>query len=83
MRSIAAVIMFFCFFAVFLYQGLGNGKRSLTLAVLRWACLNIPMLFLFDSFFGMYGLVWAQVASDVLTVLISFLVLRSDMRTWS
>lgn len=82
-RSIAAVIMFFCFFAVFLYQGLGNGKRSLTLAVLRWACLNIPMLFLFDSLFGMYGLVWAQVVSDVLTVLVSFLILRSDMRTWS
>ncbi len=82
-RSVAAVIMFFCFFAVFLYQGLGNGKRSLTLAVLRWACLNIPMLFIFDRLFGMYGLVWAQVVSDVLTVLLSFLILRRDLRAWS
>ena len=82
-RSVAAVIMFFCFFAVFLYQGLGKGSRSLFLAVLRWAGLNIPMLFLFNRVFGMYGLVWAQVVSDVLTVLVSYLVLLRDMRSWT
>ena len=81
-RSVAAVIMFFCFFAVFLYQGLGDGKRSLFLAVLRWAVLNIPMLYLMNAVFGMYGLPWAQVVSDVITVLISFWILRSTMRTW-
>ena len=82
-RSIAAVIMFFCFFVVFLYQGLGDGQRSLLLAVLRWAGFNIPMLFLLNRIFGMYGLVWAQVVSDVLTVIISYAILRHDMRTWT
>ena len=81
-RSVAAVIMFFCFFVVFLYQGIGVGKRSLLLAVLRWACLNIPMLFILNRLLGMYGLVWAQVVSDVTTVLISYTILLRDMRRW-
>lgn len=82
-RSVAAGIMFFCFFVVFLYQGLGMGFRSLLLTVLRWAGLNIPMLFLFNRLLGMYGLVWSQVASDLLTVLASYLLLHRDMRGWS
>ena len=79
-RSLAAVIMFFCFFAVFVYQGLGNGQRALFLAVFRWAVLNIPMLFVFNAIIGMYGLGWSQVVSDITTVLVSFLILKKDMR---
>ena len=81
-RSVAAVIMFFCFFVVFLYQGFGDGRRSLFLAVLRWAVLNIPMLFVMNALFGIYGLPWAQVVSDVLTVAVSFWMLRRTMRRW-
>lgn len=82
-RSLAAVIMFFCFFAVFVYQGLGNGRRALFLAVFRWAVLNIPMLFVFNAIIGMYGLGWSQVVSDLTTVLVSFLILRKDMKQWA
>ena len=81
-RAVAAAIMFFCFFAVFLFQGFGDGKRSTALAILRWAVLNIPMLYLFNAVFGMYGLVWAQVVSDVITVAISFLVIRRFLQQW-
>jgi len=81
-RTMAAVIMFFCFFAVFLNQGLGNGKRSSSLAVLRWLGLNIPMLFILDACFGMMGLVWAQVTSDVIMTIISFIVVHRDTRSW-
>lgn len=81
-RTLAAVIMFFCFFAVFLYQGLGNGRRSTALAVLRWLGLNIPLLFILNAAFGMLGLVWAQVVSDVAMTLISFAVVFRDTRKW-
>ena len=81
-RTVAAAIMFFCFFAVFLFQGFGDGKRSTVLAVLRWAVLNIPMLYLFNAVFGMYGLVWAQVVSDVITVIISFTIILLFLRRW-
>ena len=78
----AAVIMFFCFFVVFLFQGFGNGKVSFWLAVIRWAVLNIPMLFILPRFLGMYGLVWSQFISDMLTVVISYSYLWRYMKTW-
>ena len=81
-RSMAAVIMFFCFFVVFLFQGFGIGKVSFWLAILRWAVLNIPMLFILRHFLGMYGLVWSQFVSDLITVVISYLFLWRFMRTW-
>ena len=81
-RSLAAVIMFFCFFVVFLFQGFGNGKVSFWLAIVRWAVLNIPMLFLLPHFLGMYGLVWSQFISDLLTVIISYCYLWRYMKTW-
>ena len=81
-RSMAAVIMFFCFFVVFLFQGFGNGRVSFWLAVVRWAVLNIPMLFIMRHLIGMYGLVWSQVVSDLLTVLISYLYLWRYMKSW-
>ena len=81
-RTLAAVIMFFCFFAVFLYQGLGNGRRSTEMAVLRWLGFNIPLLFVLNAIFGVLGLVWAQVVGDVTMTLISFVVVFRDMRKW-
>ena len=79
-RSLAAGIMFFCFFVVFFYQAVGNGAMSLAMIVLRWCCLNIPMLFLLNRLFGMYGLAWAQVVSDFVTVLISYVLLARYMK---
>ena len=34
------------------------------------------MLFILNSIFGMYGIVWSQVTADTLTVLLSFCVYR-------
>lgn len=81
-RSMAAVLMFFCFFVVFLFQGLGNGKVSFWLGVIRWAGLNIPMLFILRHFIGMYGLVWSQLVSDLLTIVISYIFLFRYMKRW-
>ncbi len=81
-RSMAAVLMFFCFFVVFLFQGLGNGKVSFWLGVIRWAGLNIPMLFILRHFIGMYGLVWSQLVSDLLTIVISYTFLWRYMKRW-
>ena len=81
-RSMAAVLMFFCFFVVFLFQGLGNGKVSFWLGVIRGAGLNIPMLFILRHFIGMYGLVWSQLVSDLLTIVISYTFLWRYMKRW-
>lgn len=75
-RILATPLMFLSFFTVYIFQGFGNGRISLLLGVVRWAVFNIPMLFLLNHLVGMYGIVWSQIAADVLTVLLSAAVYR-------
>ena len=71
-RVLATPLMFLSFFTVYLFQAFGKGHISLFLGVTRWVGFNIPMLFLLNSIFGMYGIVWSQATADVLTVALSF-----------
>ena len=73
-RVLATPLMFLSFFTVYLFQAFGRGRISLFLGMTRWLVFNIPMLFLLNALFGMYGLVWSQVTADTLTVLLSFAV---------
>ncbi len=73
-RVLATPLMFLSFFHVYLFNGFGEGRYALLLGVARWAVFNIPMLFLLDRLVGMYGVVWAQSAADVLTVTLSLAV---------
>ena len=73
-RVLATPLMFLSFFTVYLFQAFGQGRISLFLGVTRWLGFNIPMLFLLNAVFGMFGVVWSQAAADILTVLLSFYV---------
>ena len=73
-RVLATPLMFLSFFTVYLFQAFGKGKISLFLGVTRWLVFNIPMLFILNGIFGMYGIVWSQVTADMLTVILSFYV---------
>ena len=75
-RVLATPLMFLSFFTVYLFQAFGKGWISLFLGATRWLVFNIPMLFLLNALFGMFGLVWSQVTADTLTVLLSFWVYR-------
>ncbi len=75
-RVLATPLMFLSFFHVHLFNGFGEGGRALFLGVTRWLVFNIPMLFILNHFFGMYGIVWAQLAADALTVALSFAVYK-------
>ncbi len=44
--------------------------------------LNIPMLFLLNRLMGMVGLVWSQVISDVISVILSYAILAKSMKSW-
>lgn len=76
-RILATPLMFLSFFTVYIFQGFGNGRISLFLGVVRWLVFNIPMLYLLNFCIGMYGIVWSQIAADVLTVLLSVYVYRT------
>ena len=73
-RVLATPLMFLSFFTVYLFQAFGKGRFSLFLGVTRWLVFNIPMLFLLNALIGMFGIVWAQVTADSLTVLLSLYV---------
>lgn len=79
-RCLATPLMFMSFFTVYVFQGFGKGHIALFLGVTRWLGFNIPMLFLLNAAFGMYGIVWAQVCADFLTVVLSFLVYSRYVR---
>ena len=75
-RVLATPLMFMSFFTVYLFQAFGKGRISLFLGVMRWLVFNIPMLFILNTLFGMFGVVWSQVTADSLTVILSLYVYR-------
>ncbi len=79
-RCLATPLMFSSFFTVYVFQGFGRGRTALFLGIMRWCAFNIPMLFVLNRVIGMYGLVWAQVSADILTVMLSYIVYRRYMK---
>lgn len=73
-RCFATPFMFLSFHMVHFMQSVGRGGWSFWLAVIRQLALNIPILFLMDSLFGMTGIVWTQATADFINVLISYLI---------
>ena len=63
----------------FCFQAMGMGKQSLILSSLRQGVINIPLLFVMNHFFGLYGIVWTQLISDVITGIISYAVYRHSL----
>ena len=58
------------------FQAMGRGKESLILSACRQGLVNIPLLFIMNFFFGIYGVLWTQIIADTITVTISFLMYR-------
>lgn len=80
-RSLATIFMFLSFFHVHLFNSYGRGKEALFLGSIRWAGFNIPMLFLLEHLFGMYGIVWSQLCADIITVALSVYIYKRFERT--
>lgn len=70
-RCLATPFMFIAFHTLYGVQAMGKGGVSLALAAIRQLALYIPILFLMNMLFGMFGLVWAQLIGDVITDAIS------------
>ncbi len=73
-RILATPFMFLCFSMVHIFNAFGRGRVALFLGVTRWAVINIPMLFILNNLFGIYGLVWSQLVSDILMATISYVI---------
>lgn len=73
-RCFATPFMFLSFHMVHFMQAVNRGKVSFLLAIIRQICLNIPILFLMDSLFGMNGIVWTQLIADAINVAVSYII---------
>jgi len=68
LRGMCLGMVFLCtdFMAVGVFASLGLGKYSLTFAILRKVVLEIPLLFLLNALFPLYGLAYAQSTTEVI-----------------
>ena len=73
-RCLATPVMFLSFHMVHFFNAVGEGRRSLILGMSRWLAFNIPVLCLLNVLFRLYGIMWASLLADALTVLLSYIV---------
>lgn len=65
------------FTAVGVFASLGFGRYSLLFAILRKIVLEIPLLFLLNMIFPLYGLAYAQFGAEfILSIVAIFMLLR-------
>jgi len=57
------------------FASLGMGKRSLTFAILRKIVLEIPLLFILNALFPLYGLAYAQFLAEVVLAVAAVIML--------
>ena len=77
-RCFALPFMLLGYHVVNFMNAVGRGKVSFLLAIIRHLLLIIPLLFVMKALFGLNGLIWAQVAADVLNALIALLIYRKE-----
>ena len=77
---IAVPLMIFNVQISFTFQAMGMGKQSLILSSLRQGVVNIPLLFVMNAAFGLMGIVWTQLISDIITAIVSYIVYHSSIK---
>lgn len=77
LRGLCLAQPFLCmdFIAVGVFQACGMGSKALLFAFLRKIVLEIPMLFLLNWLFPLYGLAYAQFCSEVVLAIAAIVVL--------
>ena len=63
-------------------QSVGKAKSAMILGLLRQVILLIPMIIILPNFFGLNGIWYAQPASDLLSTIITILVLIKELKKY-
>lgn len=81
--SLATPFMISNFQMAYTLQTMGKGPQSLLLSSCRQGIIYIPLMFLMNVLFQLYGVVWAQCIADGLTLVLSFVIYRQICRQFS
>lgn len=77
----AMPFMAFCYPIIIQFQAMGKVKESLIVSILRKGVLDLPLLFLMDSFFPLYGCMWVQPMVDFISLFVAGSFLRRINRS--
>ncbi|UWP67174.1 MATE family efflux transporter [Subdoligranulum variabile] len=82
LRVMSLGFVFLCtdFLAVGVFQALGMGRNALFFAICRKLVLEIPLLFLLNHFYPLYGLPFAQLITEVFLCALGLWMLRRIFR---
>lgn len=74
--------MIFDFIAVGVFQAVGLGKNALFFALARKLLLEIPVIFILDMLFPLYGLGYAQFTAELVLAVIAFVIIGKLFKKW-
>lgn len=69
--SLGTPFMVYIFQIIHCFQAMNKGKATLLLSICRQGAVYLPILFTMRHLFGLYGIVWAQIVSNMITMLIA------------
>ena len=79
-KSLGFVFLCTDFLAVGVFQALGMGRNALLFAICRKLVLEIPLLFLLNHFYPLYGLPFAQLITEIFLSCLGVIMLRRIFR---
>ncbi len=72
----AMPMMSVCYPMIVQFQAMGKVKESLICSILRKGVLDIPLLFLLNAAFSLYGCMWVQPIVDTVSLVVAITLLR-------
>lgn len=76
-RMVTAMpLMAVCYPMLIQFQAMGKARQSMTLSILRKGVLDIPLLFVLNHLWGMYGCCWVQPVVDAIALVAAVIMYR-------
>ena len=75
-RILLTTVLAFGIFFIFInaLQAMGAGRASFILSVCRQCLIYVPMLFIFNYFWGAYGLIWALPVTEIISLVQTYII---------
>ena len=77
----AMPMMALCYPMIIQFQAMGQARASLVCSILRKGVLDIPLLFLMDTLFPLYGCMWVQPVVDAISLAVALRFYRGMRRS--
>lgn len=68
---LAMPFMAFCYPMIIQFQAMGKVREALVTSILRKGVLDVPLLFLMDGLFPLYGCMWVQPIVDLISLVVA------------